>query len=533
MLQSTPIALRNAINRITFGARVTDVQLAQTNGWAAWVDDQLTTPPADDPAVAGHLAAQTMYIKYAAPAENDTRGKWTAVDEDRPLKYVTANTMALWYMTRNIGTLFNSAERTRARQELAAATWIRNAHSKYQVREFMVDFWHNHFNIGKVENELATAMLPVFDAEAIRPNALGNFRRLLEATATSPSMLVYLDNWVSQAATPNENYAREIMELHTLGGAAYYGTNPLAVSNDAAGMPLGFTDQDVLHVSRALSGWTIQYGQRGEGSLTYPDSGLFVFNPRQHSKTAATVLGINVSTYEGVAQGQKVLDLLASHPATATHIVTKLAKRMFGDTPPQAVIDRGVATWKANLTADDQIKRVLRAMILDGPEIVNEASAKVRRPYERLMAMIRTTGMVVNVATYMTSLLDPLNDGLFAWQAPNGRPDVNSFWLATGAMLSTWNLLFQLPNLKEFAATSLADQSPLESLNGAFFIVDYWVERMVGYSLSQPAMDALNVDQGGSNGVPFAVRSKNTARIENAHGRLISLIATSEEFALR
>ena len=533
MLQSTPVGVRIAINRVTFGAREIDVQTVQRNTWVAWVDEQLSAPHGDDAALAAHLAAQTLYIKYAAPAANDTRGTWKAVDENRPLNYINANVMALWHTTRGAGTTVSPSERTRIRQELAAATWIRNTHSKYQIREFMVDFWHNHFNIGKVENELATSMLPAYDREGIRPYAFGNFRQLLGATAQSPSMLIYLDNWISQAGTPNENYAREIMELHTLGGAAYLGTGTAPVAKDMTGVAVGFTDQDIIQASRALSGWTIQYGQRGEGSLVYSDDGLFAFNPRQHNKNATSVLGVSLVGLNGVDQGMKLLDILAAHPATATHVVTKLARRMFGDTPPQAVIDRGVAAWKAYAAAPNQIARVVRAMIVDGPEIVSAAPVKIRRPYERLIAMARTTNMVVTAATYMTSLLDGLNDGLFAWQAPNGRPDVNQFWLATGAMVSTWNLIFQIPNFKEFAATSLTNQTPLEGLYNATVAVDFWVEQMVGYYLSSSAMTALYLDQGGSNGIPAAVRGRNATRIENAHRRLISLIATAEEFALR
>ena len=424
----------------------------------------------------------------------------------------------------------------RIRQELAAATWIRNVHSRYQLREFMTDFWHNHFNIGKVENELATSLLPVYDRVAIRPNVFGNFRTMLEANATSTSMLVYLDNWVSTAATPNENYGREIMELHTLGGAAYLGTTDAAkVAQDSNGVAVGFTDQDVVQASRALSGWTVQYGQRGDGTQTLANTGEFVFNLRQHNLQAGNVLGVNLALLQAnnIAQGRKFLDIIAYHPATAVNVVTKLARRIFGDTPPQAVINRGFAAWSANLIMPDQIARTLRAMLVGGTEIMNTPVVKVRRPYERAMALIRTTGMVVNAGTYMTSLFDPLNDGLFAWQAPNGRPDVNSYWLATGASIATWNILFQIPNFKELQSTPLTDQSPVDAMNTATGIVEYWVERMVGYQLGAAAMNSLVADQASSVGVPAAVRSNAATHVEAAHRRLVSLIATSEEFSLR
>ncbi len=535
MLPTSPNPLRLALNRVTFGARDTDVQNVTNLGWAGWVNDQLGAGPGDDPALSTFLSSQIMHIKYAAPADTDTRGKWGAVDEDRLLLYLNAATPTLWDITRSSGSTYSPAERTRIRQEIAAASWIRNTHSAYQMREFMVDFWHNHFNIGKNENELATSLLPVYDRLAIRPHALGNFRVMLEANATSTSMLIYLDNWVSTAATPNENYAREIMELHTLGGGSYYGTvSASEIPKGTDGVAIGFCDGDIVQASRVLSGWTILYGQRADNQ-TLPNTGEFAYNLTQHNRVASVLLGVRMDniTNADMSQGRKFLDLIAYHPATASFIVGKLAKRMFGDSPPQAVIDRGVAAWKANAKAGNQIAQVLRAMILDGNEIMTTPATKVRRPYERIIALARTTGMVVNAGTYMTSLLDGLTDGLFAWQAPNGRPDVNAYWTATGATLTTWNLLFQIPNLKEFTSAPLASQSPSDALNTATGIVEYWVGRMVGYQLSPNAMNSLITDQAGSNGVPAAVKSNNASRVETAHRRLISLIATSEEFALR
>lgn len=535
MLPSAADPLRIALNRVTFGARDTDVALAGNIGWAAWVEDQLNPSNGDDPALVTHLERQTMRIRYNAPAENDTRGQWQATDEMRALNYINAPTSALWNVTRNAGTTFSFSERTRIRQELAAATWIRNGHSRYQLREFMTDFWHNHFNIGKNENENATSLLPVFD-RMLRQNVFGNFRTLLEGTATSTSMLIYLDNWVSSATTPNENYAREIMELHTLGGGAYLGTaNPATVPLGSNGVAVGFTDQDIIQASRALSGWTVQYGQRGDGTTTLANTGEFIFNPRQHNRQATTLLGVNVqSAISDTRQGQMLLNMLAYHPATAAFIVGKLATRIFGDKPPQSVIDRGVASWIAHQTAPDQIARVLRAMLIGGNEIRNEPPAKVRRPYERILAMARTTDMVFNAATFMTSLLDGLNDGLFAWPAPDGRPDDNAYWLATGSTIATWNLLFQVPNFAEFSTSSLTLQTPESALQSATAVVEYWVGRMVGRALAPEAMNALVLDQGGSNGVPVAVRTRQSAqRIETAHRRLVSLIATTEDFSLR
>ena len=535
MLPAKPDLYRVALNRVTFGARDTDVAAVTASGWTAWVDDQLHPPEGDDPQLAAFLKTQAMHIEYAAadPAKTP-KGTWAAVKEERPLNYINADIPTLWDIYTKSGTTFSYSERFRIRQELTAATWIRNTHSKYQVREFMTDFWHNHFNIGKNENEGATALLPAYDRLTIRPNALGNFRTLLGATATAPSMLLYLDNWISTATTPNENYAREIMELHTLGGAAYYGTIPASSVPVANGVPLGFSDDDVLQASRALSGWTIKGGQRS-GNAKLASTGEFFYNSAQHNTKAGILLGVNFASLTApMAQGEKFLDTIAAHPAATKLIVTKIAKRMFGDAPPQSVIDRGIAVWTASQTAPDQIARTLRAMIHDGSnEIFNTPVTKVRRPYERLIALARTTDMTVNAATTMTSLLDSLNDGLFAWQAPNGRPDANGYWLATGAMVSTWNYLLQLPFFKEIK-TSLSDQTPESASKSATGVVEYWVERMVGMALSDAAINALIAEQAGKSGIPNLLLKKSSATtIENAYKRLVSLIATSEEFSLR
>jgi uncharacterized protein (DUF1800 family) len=534
MLPAKPDSLRVALNRVTFGARDTDVITATQTGWAAWVDTQLNPPDGDDPQLAAFIKAQVMPIKYAAAnPEKSPGGSWPAVNEMRPLNYLNADIPALWNIYVNSGGTVSFAERLRIRQELAAATWIRNTHSKYQLREFMVDFWHNHFNVGKNENEMATALLPAYDRLTIRPNALGNFRTLLRATAMAPSMLVYLDNWASTATTPNENYAREIMELHTMGGDVYYGTTPAANVPKAGSIALGFTDEDVVHASRALSGWTIEGGQRFKKTVM-PSTGQFVYNSAQHNINAGTLLGAFIAPLTApMEQGEKFLEIIATHPATATFVVTKIAKRIFGDTPPQAVIDRGKAAWLKNTTAPDQIAKTLRAMLVDGNnEIVTAPVAKVRRPYERVIALARTTEMIVSASTLMTSVLDPVNDGLFAWQAPNGRPDVNGYWLATGATVTTWNLLLQLPYFKEIT-TTLLSQTPETALPSATAVVEYWVERMVGMTLSNAAMNALIADQAGPSGVPNLLRTNSGVLVESGLRRLVGLIATSEEFSLR
>ncbi len=531
-----PTANRIALNRITFGARDLDENNLKFNGWQGWVDNQLNPPPGDDSDLAAHLAAQTMRINYAAANPERPRETWAALDEMRGLNYVGLSPADLWTIHRNAGASLSPTERTRVRQELATATWIRNAHSRYQLREFMVDFWHNHFNISKNEAEGATVLLPAFDRLAIRANALGNFRTMLEATATSGAMLIYLDNYLSTSTTPNENYAREIIELHTLGGEAYLGvgdTGPVA-TNSMTGVPVGFTDQDVLQASRALSGWTIQYGQRGPGSVTYPNSGEFVYNSRQHNNNAGMFLGRNLATATGDrAQGRAVLDTIASHPATARHVIGRLMRRIFGDRPPTPAYERALAAFTAHRDAPDQIARVLRAILLDGDEVFTAPVSKVRRPYERVMALIRTTEMVITANTAHLTTFDRLTDALFAWPAPDGRPDFDAYWLATGANLAAWNLLFTVPNGLGIQ-TSLTAQTPRDAAESPGATVEYWANRMTGGGLLPANLNVLIGDQAGANGAPTAVRARRSAAtIENAYRRLASLIATTQDFSVR
>ena len=534
MLPGQPKDIQIALNRVTFGARDFDVQSAEASGWLAWVETQLNPPPGDDPALDAHLKAQTMRIKYPAAADtNSTNGTWEAVNEDRPLNYIDADTETLWYIATHAGKDVAFQERYRIQQELAAATWIRNAHSQFQVREFMTDFWHNHFNIGKEENPLATALLPVYDRVAIRPHALGNFREMLEANAQSTSMLLYLDNASSVATTPNENYAREVMELHTLGEDAYLGTvDPSTVEKLSNGVAVGFTDQDVIEASKALSGWTIEAGQRVGGEIV-PSTGNFFFNPAQHNLWAGAIMGVPMYHLTNIATAQSLFDILAEHPATATFICTKLCKRIFGDAPPQTAIDRATAAWTNNTGAPDQIAQVLRAILLDGDEIFTAPVTKIRRPYERIIALARTTDTTISAAGYQTSALDTLKDGLFAWPAPNGRPDVNGYWLATSATLSTWNFLLWLPNFPEFSA-SFDAQTPPSAADSATGVVEYWVDRMIGYEPSAAVMDTLVADQATPYGVPFQrAIPNNSTNVELVYRRLVSLIAASEEFTLR
>ena len=538
MVQSTPRFETVALNRVTFGARDTDVAYVQKIGWAAWVDEQLNPPVGDDAALAAHLKSQTMRIAYNGQPPTKGIVGWPTINQLRPLNYLTADISDMWSLARNVEYSVAANELTRVQQEICAATWIRNTHSAFQLREFMVDFWNNHFNIGRQADIFASVALPAYDAQVIRPRAFGNFRDLLGAVAKSTAMLRYLNNADSTAALPNENYAREILELHTLGRPAYLGLPPAAGTGI---FPLqrgifarGFTDQDVIEASRALSGWTIEQGQAGPAG-TLPDTGRFIYNPRQHNTQVRTFLGQDLGPLTGdMEQGNTALDIIANHPATAEFVCTKIAKRMFGDVPPAAVIARAKQAWLEHREKPDQIKRVLTAILQDGDEIGLALSqkSKLRRPYERIIAFFRTTDTVVNAFDLANSAATALGDGLYVWPTPEGRPDTDEQWLSTSANLYNWNLPLLLLAQTAFR-TTLNSQTPTSASASATQLVEYWVERMVGYTLRPAAMSALITDVAGPVGAIAAYASGGGTNIESALRRLVALIATSPEFGVR
>ncbi len=530
---------RIALNRVTFGARDVEITHLQNNGWTAWVERQLIPPAGDDPALAAHIKSQVMHIQYDAFDDNQINYHWKAVNEDRPLTYLYASPEQIWTTGISIPWTVSFAEDTRMWTEFVSGIFMRNAHSAFQLREFMADFWLNHFSVAKGKGRGVYGPAIAYDRDVIRPNVFGNFRTLLENVACSTSMLMYLDNAGSTAAIPNENYARELMELHTMGRDAYFGKNPSGADVSAK----GFTDEDILQASRALSGWTIQRGQTNQlpgvasnsGVIVYPNSGQFVFNPGQHSDQAGRFLGVDLSALNGQAQGRKVLDIIANHPATAPFICGKLCRRIFGDTPPQAVLDRAVEAWIIHRNAHDQIARVLRAILLDGPEIGIGPVQKVRRPYERFIAMVRATDTLLNASSNWTFMFQTLNDSPLIWPTPDGRPDTNAFWLTTYTNVTVpeelKRITYEVGTTPVNQVISVYAQTPAAARTSITAVVEYWVERMIGGLLDDDAMNAL-VAYAAERGLPsenqwWAYWEADFVR------NIITTIASSPEFVMR
>ena len=302
--------------------------------------------------------------------------------------------------------------------QMISATQYRQMFSRRQLYEVMVEFWSDHFNIHLL-NGLGPTLKPEDDLKVIRAHALGNFRDLLHASAKSPSMLFYLDNFFNIATAPNENYARELMELHTLG------------------VDGGYTETDVKEVARCFTGWSLQFPDDTTGAY-----GTFVYVDAVHDDDAKVVLQNSIPAGGGQTDGEQVLDILAAHPSTAQYIATKLCRRFISDTPSQATIEVVAAAFTQS---SGDIKTTLRALFASDA-FRNSADLKFTRPSEYLSGTVRALAPDTSYPSddgqlffFAQSILGQLP---FYWPTPDGYPDEQNYWASTGGMLNRWRLSF-------------------------------------------------------------------------------------------
>lgn len=305
-------------------------------------------------------------------------------------------------------------------KQMTAATQYRQMYSERQLYEVMVEFWTNHFNID-INNGFGPILKPKDDREVIRKHALGNFGDLLFASARSPAMLFYLDNYYNVAAAPNENYARELMELHTLG------------------VDGGYTEQDIKEVARCFTGWSI--GFPGSG----PDEGKFLFYSDAHDNGEKRVLGQRIRANGGVNDGLQVLGMLTAHPATANHIATKLCRHFIADEPDTATVEEVASAFSSS---NGEIKDTLRALF-NSSAFRKSYDKKFTTPSQflgRIMRIVmdasgsypRDNGQMFNRAQLLLGQLP------FIWPSPDGYPQTQAHWSNTGALLNRWRLSFLL-----------------------------------------------------------------------------------------
>jgi uncharacterized protein (DUF1800 family) len=317
-------------------------------------------------------------------------------------------------------------------RDLAEAKMLRAVYSNRQLEEQLDDFWYNHFNVF-ADKGADRYLVTEYERDAIRPHVLGKFRDLLEATAKSPAMLFYLDNWQSvgpNAPRPrgqgnqakrglNENYGRELMELHTLG------------------VDGGYTQKDVTEVARCFTGWTINQPQRG---------GKFVFNPRLHDNGEKVVLGVTIPAGGGESDGEKVLDILEHSPATAHFISKKLAMRFVADDPPAGLVNRMADVF---LKTNGDIRQVMAAMI-DSKEFwsVGAYRSKVKSPFEMVASSVRAVNGNVDVAFPLVNQVAQLGEPLYRKLEPTGYPNSSVQWANSAGLMARMNFALQLAGNK-------------------------------------------------------------------------------------
>ncbi len=431
-------------NRLTFGPRPGDAARLAARPLAAFLDEQLAAPAADDPETRRILGAARLPIEYEG-GESDGR-RYAGRKERRPLESLNKTVPELWPLADDRNPLAWE-ERVRPAMELRAVAILRAVHSRWQLRELLVDFWHNHFNVNAFADEKISAVFPAYDRDVIRARCFGNFRELLELVARSAPMGYYLNNVESRASPANENYARELFELHTLGAESYL--NSLYnrwrdVPGAPEGRPIGYIDQDVYEAARAFTGWTIADGtDTGRGTIL-PQTGAFHYFDGWHDDYQKRVLAVELEPHgPPLRDGRRVLDLVASHPGTARHLCRKLCRRLVSDDPPAGLVERAASVWVDRRESPTQIADVVRAIVLS-EDFQGSAGRKIRRPLELFAALARALEAEVQVNDDLIASLASMGQRLFEWPTPNGHPDTANAWLQPGAFLRRWNTLIAL-----------------------------------------------------------------------------------------
>ncbi|HKS08088.1 MAG TPA: DUF1800 domain-containing protein, partial [Pyrinomonadaceae bacterium] len=442
----------HVLNRLGFGARPGDVERVKSIGLEQYINQQLNPQKISDTVAENKVKDLTvldmstadLYAKYPQPGrllrqlqqqgmvDGDSKNPPDPQDE----KY--RKVLQDYYVQ-------NGLQRPqRIIAELQTSRILRAVYSERQLQEVLVDFWTNHFNVfaGKGADRW---LLPSYDRDTIRPNAMGKFSDLLLATAQSPAMLFYLDNFQSvspdanrgrgmlrqnqqrQRRGINENYARELMELHTLG------------------VDGGYTQKDVQEVARCFTGWTIFQPRGGaaaanarmDNEAARRTAGTFFFNARAHDDGEKIVLGHKISAGGGFKDGLTVLDILAHHPATAKFIATKLVRHFVSDTPPPALVDRAAAAFTKS---DGDIRETLKAIFFSNEFNSPEAyRAKIKRPFELVVSAIRTLGADTNGGPGTHQWIARMGEPLYGFQTPNGYSDAAESWVNTGGLLERMN----------------------------------------------------------------------------------------------
>ncbi len=457
--------IAHVLNRIGFGPRPGDIQRVEAMGLERYIDEQLHPERVPDAGMTARLAG----FETTGLTTNQISDRFEKPQLEMRRKLQAQGLNPADPNTKRPPEAMAIQQKANAvLVELGEQKMLRAVYSERQLSEVLADFWFNHFNVDSRKGR-DRYMLTEYERDTIRPRVLGSFRDLLGATAKSPAMLFYLDNWQSvdpngphpdpailrrvgrgpfrpflvqppaaQAKNPkrglNENYGRELMELHTLG------------------VDGGYTQKDVTEVARAFTGWTILNPQQG---------GEFRFEPRIHDEGEKLVLGHRISGGGGMRDGEQVLDILAAHPSTAHFISFELARRFVSDTPPEALVDRAAKRFR---DTNGDLREVMRT-ILTSPEFLGPDAyrAKVKSPFEFVVSAMRATGAEVSNAMSLVREMQQLGMPLYQCQPPTGYKDTADAWTNTGALVNRMNFALQLSSGKTSGIVVDSRQSLVDS----------------------------------------------------------------------
>lgn len=563
------------LDRVTFGPRPGDVERVMKIGWERYLDEQLHPERISDqvveqklqPIESIHMTSEQLANTYLPPpqvlAQLRPRAGQASKQEGAPASAAEGqaaeqeNNAAQFREYRKALKEMGYKPPAQAIMELQQAKILRAVYSERQLQEVLTDFWFNHFNVF-AQKGADKVLTTAYERDTIRPNVFGKFEDLLKATAQSPAMLFYLDNWMSAApntsmtdaikgarqqnrlnnnvgsfggrgtirragrvdnifkprrpafdqplpqtearqAAPkpknrklglNENYARELMELHTLG------------------VDGGYTQKDVQEVARCFTGWTIRQPRQGGG---------FYFNPRMHDDGEKVVLSHRIPAGGGIKDGEMVLQILAHHPSTAKFISTKLARKFVSDNPPQSLIDRMSQVF---LKTNGDLREVYRAMFTSPDFWAREAyRAKIKTPFEMTVSAVRALGAETNGAPQFHRWIAQMGEPLFLAQPPTGYADKAENWINTGALLERMNFAIALSS-NRIPGTHV-DLSNLKSMTAAQ-IADYFIAQLLHGNVSPQTRATLEKNLSD----PQIVRADGSAD----PAKIAGLILGSPEF---
>ena len=408
-----PVALSSALNRVSWGVNMSTYQQAEKLGYNTWLERQLHPGPAVLPAAAqaqidAMTITQTPMPQLVRELEQQRKDYDKAMSDDEAKKAAQRA---------------YQQEMTRLAKEAATRSLLRDLYSPNQLQEQMTWFWMNHFNVHQAKSNVRV-LVGDYEENAIRPHALGKFRDLLAATLRHPAMIRYLDNEQNAANRINENYAREIMELHTLG------------------VDGGYSQADVQQLARILTGVGVNLGDtkpnvKKDKEAQYVRQGLFEFNPNRHDYGDKEFLGQTIKG-RGLAEVDEALDRLVRHPATARYISKKLAIYFVADEPPPALIARMAASFQSS---DGDIAATLRSMFTSA-EFTQSLSRKFKDPVHYVVSAVRLTydDKVILNAAPMLNWLSRMAEPLYGRQTPDGYPLTQAGWASPGQMATRFEI---------------------------------------------------------------------------------------------